>query len=119
MTLDLARRLSAPGTFGRAVLAGLCALSAACGAAVAQNYQKPPRAVLDVLDAPVPPLGIFSPARDYMLLVQGTRYPPISELAQPMLRLAGLRINPNTTGRHREPYYVSMTLKKVSDGSER
>jgi dipeptidyl aminopeptidase/acylaminoacyl peptidase len=54
-----------------------------------------------------------------MLLAQGVRYPPISDLAKPMLRLAGLRINPNTTGPHRAPYFVALTLKKVSDGSER
>lgn len=100
-------------------LAALCVLLAVAGAATAQTYQKPPQAVLDVLNAPVPPTGALSPTREYMLLAQGVRYPPISELAQPMLRLAGLRINPNTTGRHRAPYYVALTLKKVTDGSER
>ena len=100
-------------------LAALCALLAAAVAVSAQTYQKPPQAVLDVLNAPVPPTGALSPTREYMLLAQGVRYPPVSELAQPMLRLAGLRINPNTTGRHRAPYFVALTLKKVSDGSER
>lgn len=100
-------------------LAALCLLLAVAGAASAQTYQKPPQAVLDVLNAPVPPTGALSPTREYMLLAQGVRYPPISELAQPMLRLAGLRINPNTTGRHRAPFYVALTLKKVADGSER
>lgn len=105
-------------TSSRALVA-LCALLAAAGAASAQTYQKPPQAVLDVLNAPVPPTGALSPTQEYMLLAQGVRYPPISELAQPMLRLAGLRINPNTTGRHRAPYYIALTLKKVADGSER
>jgi dipeptidyl aminopeptidase/acylaminoacyl peptidase len=100
-------------------LAVLCCVLAAAAALSAQTYQKPPQAVLDVLNAPVPPTGILSPTREYMLLAQGVRYPPISELAQPMLRLAGLRINPNTTGRHRAPYFVALTLKKVSNGSER
>ena len=100
-------------------LAALCVLAALAVTLTAQTYQKPPRAVLDVLNAPVPPTGALSPSHEYMLLAQGVRYPPISELAQPMLRLAGLRINPNTTGRHRAPYYVALTLKKVADGSER
>ncbi|HEX8189428.1 MAG TPA: prolyl oligopeptidase family serine peptidase [Pyrinomonadaceae bacterium] len=103
----------------RAALAALCATLAAAGALSAQTYRKPPQPVLDVLSAPAPPTGALSPTRDYMLLAQGVRYPPLSELAQPMLRLAGLRINPNTTGRHRAPYYVGLTLIKVSDGSER
>ena len=103
----------------RAALAALCCAFAAAGALSAQTFQKPPRAVLDVLNAPVPPVGALSPTREYMLLAQGVRYPPISELAEPMLRLAGLRINPNTTGRHRAPYYVALSLKRVADGSER
>jgi dipeptidyl aminopeptidase/acylaminoacyl peptidase len=104
-------------TLSRA-LAALCILLATASALSAQTYQKPPQAVLDVLNAPVPPVGALSPTREYMLLAQGVRYPPISELAQPMLRLAGMRINPNTTGRHRAPYYVALSLKRVSDGSE-
>src|SRR5215213_1552728 len=103
----------------RAALVALFCVCASAGALSAQTYQKPPQAVLDVLNAPVPPVGALSPTREYMLLAQGVRYPPISELAQPMLRLAGLRINPNTTGPPRAPYYVALTLKKVSDGSER
>jgi dipeptidyl aminopeptidase/acylaminoacyl peptidase len=103
----------------RGVLAALFFICAAACSGLAQTYQKPPQAVLDVLNAPVPPQGALSPARDYMLLVQGVRYPPISELAQPMLRLAGLRINPNTSGPHRDTYFVAMTLKKIADGSER
>jgi dipeptidyl aminopeptidase/acylaminoacyl peptidase len=106
-------------TYVRAVLAALVVLFAATGAGLAQTYQKPPQAVLDVLNAPVPPQGALSPARDYMLLVQGVRYPPISELAQPMLRLAGLRINPNISGPHHDAYFVAMTLKKIADSSER
>src|SRR4051812_8980781 len=100
-------------------LAALCCVLALAATLSAQTYQKPPQAVLDVLNAPVPPTGALSPTREYMLLVQGVRYPPITELAQPMLRLAGLRINPNTTGPHRDLYFVAMTLKKIADGSER
>jgi dipeptidyl aminopeptidase/acylaminoacyl peptidase len=98
-------------------LAILCVISD--GTASAQNtYRKPPKEVLDVLDTPPTPAASVSPRRDLMLLAQGTRYPPIADLAQPMLRLAGLRINPNTNGPHREPYYIKLWLKKISDGSE-
>src|SRR4051812_14066610 len=100
-------------------LAALCCVLALAATLSAQTYQKPPQAVLDVLNAPVPPTGALSPTREYMLLAQGVRYPPLKELAQPMLRLAGLRINPNTTGPHRTNYFVALSLKKVSDGSER
>jgi Tol biopolymer transport system component len=53
-----------------------------------------------------------------MLLATGVRYPPLSDLAQPMLRLAGIRINPNTNGPHRGANFVALTLKHIADGAE-
>src|SRR2546423_3086854 len=82
------------------------------------TYRKPPKEVLDVLDAKPSPTASISPMRDFMLLAQGVRYPPITELAQPMLRLAGLRINPRTNGPHRSPYFIKLWLKKISGGSD-
>ena len=91
----------------------------AAASALAQNaYRKPPKEILDILDAPVTPQALISPTRDYMLLAQGVRYPPIADLAQPMLRLAGLRLNPNTNGPHLAPYFINLTLKKIADGGE-
>ena len=60
-----------------------------------------------MLNAPAIPASSVSPTRDRIAILSPLRYPPISELAQPMLRLAGLRINPNTNGQHRQPYFVS------------
>jgi dipeptidyl aminopeptidase/acylaminoacyl peptidase len=81
-------------------------------------YQKPPKAVLDVLDAPASPSVSLSPTRDKMLLAESARYPSIAELAQPMLRLAGSRINPNTNGPHGSLKLTKLTLKNVADGKE-
>lgn len=95
------------------------ALCVASVSAFAQgSYQKPPKEVLDVLNAPAIPATLVSPTRDKIALFEPLRYPPISELAQPMLRLAGLRINPNSNSQHREPYFVKLTLKNISDGKE-
>jgi dipeptidyl aminopeptidase/acylaminoacyl peptidase len=82
------------------------------------GYRQPPKDVMDVLNAPASPSTSVSPARDKIALLQPLRYPPISELSQPMLRLAGLRINPNTNGAHRQPYFVALTLKNIADGKE-
>jgi dipeptidyl aminopeptidase/acylaminoacyl peptidase len=90
----------------------------AASAVAQQGYKKPPQEVLDILTAAVTPTASVSPARDTMLLSTGLRYPPIADLAQPMLRLAGLRINPNTNGPHRYQYAVALTLKRINDGSE-
>ncbi|MBA3242397.1 MAG: PD40 domain-containing protein, partial [Acidobacteria bacterium] len=111
-------RLSKLRNRSRMLAVSLFILLSAGGATQAQTYQQPPQAVLDVLNARVPPQGSISPTREYMLLLQGVRYPPISELAQPMLRLAGLRINPSTSGPHTATSYVALTLKRISDGAE-
>jgi len=99
-------------------LLSLVALLLLAGGVAGQGYRQPPQAVLDVLNSPVTPSVSISPARDQMLLATGVRYPPIADLAQPMLRLAGYRINPNTNGRHLAPYFVALTLKRIADGAE-
>jgi dipeptidyl aminopeptidase/acylaminoacyl peptidase len=83
-----------------------------------QGYKKPPKEVLDILNAPATPAALVSPTRDNMLLSTGLRYPPLADLAQPMLRLAGLRISPQTNAPHRSTYSVALTLKRIADGSE-
>ena len=82
------------------------------------GYKKPPKEVLDVLNAPVTPTASISPTRDHVLLLTGLRYPPLADLAQPMLRLAGARINPASNSPHRFQYSVAMSIKKISDGAE-
>lgn len=82
------------------------------------QYQKPPKSISDILDAPVTPATSVSPSRDKFALLEPLRNPPISELAQPMLRLAGLRINPNTNAQHLQGYFIRVTLKNVADGKE-
>ena len=93
-------------------------LLAATLASAAELYQKPPKEVLDVLNAPATPRAFVSPDRTRVLLAEPLRYPSIADLSQPMLRLAGLRINPKTNGPHRGVSYTGMVLKNVGDGAE-
>lgn len=58
------------------------------------TYKTPPPVIRKVLNAPATPVSSASPTRTHLLLLEPDRYPPIAELAEPMLRLAGLRINP-------------------------
>ena len=83
-----------------------------------QGYKKPPREVLDILNAPVTPSASVSPTHDNIILTTGLRYPPLADLAQPMLRLAGRRINPASNSPHRFSYSIGLTLKRIADGSE-
>ena len=79
-------------------------------------YKMPPRDVVAILDAPPPPLGIVSPARDTLLLVDIQPYPSIEVVAEPILRLAGLRINPRTGSLQRIVQYTGLTIQPL-DGS--
>ena len=88
-------------------------------AATEERYQKAPAVMREILDASPTPLVSLSPKRDRLVLVQGSLYPAVSELAQPMVALAGYRINPLSNGPHRPPRYVGLTLKNIVTGTEK
>jgi len=81
-------------------------------------YQMPPKALADVVDAPLTPGISLDPSHTYMLLMHRPGYPPIEDVARPELRLAGLRIDPMTNGQSRVSHYDGLTLKRVDDGKE-
>ncbi len=80
-------------------------------------YRKPPQEIVDVLNAPPTPEAVVSPANTQVLLIERILYPPISDLAQPMLRLAGVRINPSNNGPHSAILYRSATLQRLDTNS--
>jgi hypothetical protein len=51
------------------------------------GYRRPAQAVLDALHAPLSPLVLFSPTREYVLLLDYVRYPTIADFAEPTIRL--------------------------------
>ncbi|MGO9938038.1 MAG: hypothetical protein ACLPH3_10245 [Terracidiphilus sp.] len=81
------------------------------------SYREPPDAVRDALRALPTPIVSVSPKRGYAVFMQPVRS-PIAEVAQPMLRLAGNRIDVNTNGAHLAPYYTTFTLMRISEGQE-
>jgi dipeptidyl aminopeptidase/acylaminoacyl peptidase len=76
---------------------------AAPAPAEASGYDRPPQHVLDILHAPSPPQPLLSPTRDTLLLVSWVEYPPIAQVAEPFLRLAGVRVEPRTRRKHDTP----------------
>lgn len=66
----------------------------------APGYDVPPKAILDVMRAPSPPSPILSPTVDKALLVSWVDYPPIAQVAEPFVALAGVRLEPKTRARH-------------------
>jgi dipeptidyl aminopeptidase/acylaminoacyl peptidase len=81
-------------------------------------YRQPPKPVLDALNALPTPTVSVSPQRDFAIFLQAVRYPAIAEVAQPMLRLAGIRIDSNTNGMHLATSYTSYSIRRLSDGAK-
>src|SRR5262249_52895996 len=82
------------------------------------TYQKPSKEILDVLNAPPMPTLAVNPPRTYATLSTAERHPSIAEVSAPMLRIAGIRIDPRTNGLHLAPHSVSITLIKLPEGTK-
>jgi len=82
-------------------------------------YKTPPKTIVDILDAPPLPAASISPDRQWLLLLEQRSMPTIAELSAPMLRLAGNRINPRTTGPQLPGGVTGLVLKRITDGTER
>lgn len=80
------------------------------------GYQAPPKAIADLVKAPNTPGVSVNAQGDWMALFDRPGYPGIVELAQPELRLAGLRINPKTNGSSRGYSYSGISLKRIEAG---
>jgi dipeptidyl aminopeptidase/acylaminoacyl peptidase len=95
------------------VLLALLALPAAAQA----PYKLPPKEVVDLVDAPPPPQAVVSPTGDTVLLAEPEAYPPIALLAQPILRLGGVRIVPATGCRQRAFRYTGIQVQPTAGGA--
>ena len=81
-----------------------------------EPYKLPPKAVIDILDAPPTPRVSLSPAQDLMLLIDYESMPTIAYISQPMLRLGGIRITPMNNSRQVLSFNTGLTLKSLKDG---
>src|ERR1700743_3020127 len=78
-------------------------------------YQKPPKAILDVFNAPALPALSVNSTHTYAVLSESERYPGIHEVSAARLRLAGIRIDPRTNGLHLAPHSFAITLVKLPE----
>ena len=84
----------------------------------APRYLLPPKAIVDAFDVRPLPQTILSPTKQVVALTYRKGQPGIAELAQPVLRIAGERVNPKTYGPHRTALIHGITLRKIADGTE-
>ena len=97
-----------------AVLAAFAPASAL--SQIPSGFLTPSPALAAIVDAPVSPTVSLSPDKQILLLLERPAVPPLAELAEPELRLAGLRLNPATNGPSREPYFTGLALKPLAGG---
>jgi dipeptidyl aminopeptidase/acylaminoacyl peptidase len=114
--------------YSRAVILSALILAPAVAAQVPTasdppKYVLPPPNVVEVFDSEFLPQTTVSPNRQMLAMTKARAYPTIAELSQPMLRLAGVRVNPKTNGPHRASGLpgtgiYAITLKKIADGAD-
>ncbi|MDG2450507.1 MAG: S9 family peptidase, partial [Saprospiraceae bacterium] len=88
-------------------------ISYSLAAQVDLGYQKPSKAILDLVDVPLPPRMSMNSKGDKALLQYRNSFKTIEELSQKELRLAGLRINPKTNIGSRTRFLNKISLLDV------
>ncbi|WP_203293213.1 S9 family peptidase [Luteirhabdus pelagi] len=76
------------------------------------NYQKPPQAILELVDAPLAPSVLLNDEGTEVVLLYRDAYKSIEELSETEMRLGGLRINPKTNIGSRVNYYNNVKMKQ-------
>lgn len=83
------------------------------------DYQLPPAEILSLADAAMPPSIMLSRSGERIMVIHRNRFISIEELAEPEIRLAGLRINPAINSASRGSYAHTITTMKVGEKTDR
>ena len=78
------------------------------------TYKEPPKEIYDLIMAKPVPSASIDDAGKWMLLMERNTFPTVAELAEPELRIAGLRINPNNFAQSRATTLAGMSLKDIN-----
>lgn len=79
-----------------------------------QTYQQPSAEVRNVLDAKSLPNYAISPDQQTLAIIEMRRYRQIAELARPVLRLGGNRIDPGSNGPQLTPVIEALQLRELA-----
>ncbi|MFG0318352.1 MAG: TolB family protein, partial [Planctomycetota bacterium JB042] len=97
----------------------LLALVATPTFARTDGYRLPPDDVTAIVDAPATPRVTLAPSGDRLLLARSGALPTLADLARPMLRLAGMRIDPAARGPFRTSWIDALEVVDVATGDTR
>src|SRR3954451_21332527 len=82
------------------------------------SYKLPPKEIADLLLVKPTPNVSIDDKGEWILFSQSNSYPSVEELAQPELRIAGMRINPNNFAASRQNFINDLWLKNVKTTKE-
>ncbi|HAQ64596.1 MAG TPA: S9 family peptidase [Bacteroidales bacterium] len=82
----------------------------------ALKYQLPPKEILELADIRPQPAVRIDSRNQYMVLLERYAFKTLEELAQDEVKLAGLRINPQTNGGSRSTVYYGLDLILIASG---
>jgi len=83
-----------------------------------QLYQYPPPNISNLVDVKHTPSFLWCPNNEWIIIAERPSLPPIEQLAQDELKLAGHCINPVNSDKSRITSYVNIHLQKQSDNSQ-
>jgi dipeptidyl aminopeptidase/acylaminoacyl peptidase len=109
----MSRFVPSPSAFA---IVALSAVAAPIAVQSQGTYRQPPAAVAQVLDAPATPTALLSPDRSRIVLLERPGLAPITEIAAPEYRVAGIRLNPRTSGPSRQNPSRGISVMPIAGG---
>lgn len=97
-----------------AMFIGGLGLATAMQAQDLSGYKQPPAVMRDLLLAPPTPSANIDKSGRWLMLTERSSYPTLAELAEPELRIAGLRINPANFSPSRSGSVEKITLRDLT-----
>lgn len=81
-------------------------------------WRQPDSRILRLLNTPQAPAVSISPDRRWLITSERLGYPSLAELSAPVLKLAGLRLNPATCGPQLAPLLYSLQIQDLSKDTQ-
>jgi dipeptidyl aminopeptidase/acylaminoacyl peptidase len=83
------------------------------------GWMRPPEPIVKLIEAPPPPDASLSPQKHWIVLTTREALPGLDVVARPHLKLAGLRIDPQSHGPQLSTKVMSIALRAVAGGDEK
>jgi len=83
------------------------------------QWASPPEPISQILDAPATPAVLISPDNQWLVELEQPALTTIVELAEPVIAVAGFRLNPRLSSPARHHTYRGMRLRTIPTGANR